>query len=102
MYAAQKTVDRTEIDAFYFSLCERTFRRPPVPRRGKTSSPISWKKPLEIEDHGPIPIAGVYNQWTWTELGYPKRGEYSNESTKADDIRSAERRRDRTSELISQ
>ena len=43
--------------------------RPPVPRRWKTSSPISWKKPLEVKDHGPIPMSGVYNQCTGTELG---------------------------------
>ena len=82
--------------------CERTLIRPPVPRREKTSPPISWKRPLEVKDHGPIPMTGVSNQGTETELGYQKRGRYSNESTKPDGIRSAERRRDRTSELISQ
>ncbi|XP_043520509.1 uncharacterized protein LOC122534192 isoform X2 [Frieseomelitta varia] len=34
---------------------ERQRARPPVPRRGKTSSPIS-SRPLEIKDHGPIPM----------------------------------------------
>ena len=41
--------------------CEQTLIRPPVPRRGKTSSPISWKRPLEIEDHGTILMFNVYN-----------------------------------------
>ena len=45
-------------------------------------------------------MSGVYNQWTKTEIGYPKRGGYSNESTKEDDIRSAERRRDRANFTI--
>ena len=63
--AACIIVKRVEADGYVsMSECEQTLTRPPVPRHGKTSSLISWKRPLEIKDHGLIPVSGVYKQCT--------------------------------------